>query len=180
MKDRYRCPNCAVSLPPRQCPAYKDNCKYCGNIGHWAKCCRKKKVDERQQKDRRQKRAGMSRSQSRPRSQSRHRSRCRQDRQTSIPVHEMSGYHTENEGDDYETGGETYTKSVNEIMLSTKNVDTMREEAYTNLKIVCSDIHELKLKSEHRRFWQHHTNTDSKRYVWTSVAIQSRTGQTQS
>ncbi|KAI0228990.1 hypothetical protein LSAT2_020573, partial [Lamellibrachia satsuma] len=61
----------------------------------------------------------------------------------------MSGYHTENEGDDYETVGETYTKSFSEITVSTKNVDSMREEAYTNLKMVCPDImgvHELKLK----------------------------------
>ena len=61
----------------------------------------------------------------------------------------MSGYHTEYEGDEYETDRETYTKSFSEITVSTKNVDSMREEAYTNLKIVCPDmmgVHELKLK----------------------------------
>ena len=48
--------NCALSHPPRQCPAYKDHCKYCDDIGHREKCCRKKKSDSRQESDgRRQK-----------------------------------------------------------------------------------------------------------------------------
>ena len=91
VKHIYRCPNCAVLHPPRQCIAYKDKCKYCDNIGHWAKCCSKKETDERQQKDRSQNSAGM------PISQIRHRSGGTQDKQTSIPVHEISGYDTKNE-----------------------------------------------------------------------------------
>ena len=53
----------------------------------------------------------------------------------------MCGYHTENEGDDYE--------SFKEITVSTKNVDYMLEEAYTNHKMVCPDmmgVHDFKLK----------------------------------
>ena len=38
-KRRNLCMNCALSHPPRQCPAYKDHCKYCDAIGHWEKCC---------------------------------------------------------------------------------------------------------------------------------------------
>ena len=48
VKRRNLCMNCALSHPPRQCPAYKDHCKYYDAIGHWEKCCRKKKSDSRQ------------------------------------------------------------------------------------------------------------------------------------
>ena len=37
------CGNCGLSHPPKRCPAYKDHCKACGTIGHWAKMCRKTK-----------------------------------------------------------------------------------------------------------------------------------------
>ena len=48
VKRRNVCMNCAVSHPARQCPVYKDHCKYCDGIGHWEKWCRKKKSDSRQ------------------------------------------------------------------------------------------------------------------------------------
>ena len=54
VKRRNACTNCALSHPSRQCPAFKDHCKYCDAIGHWEKCCRKKKSDSRQKSDGRQ------------------------------------------------------------------------------------------------------------------------------
>ena len=51
VKRRNVCTNCALSHPPRQCPAFKDHCKYCHAIGHWEKCCRKKKSDRNQMVD---------------------------------------------------------------------------------------------------------------------------------
>ena len=48
VKRRNLCMICALSHPPRQCPAFKDHCKYCDAIGHWEKCYRKKKSDSRQ------------------------------------------------------------------------------------------------------------------------------------
>ena len=41
------CQNCSTNHKPRQCPAYKDECSTCGIKGHWARCCRK---NRRQQK----------------------------------------------------------------------------------------------------------------------------------
>ena len=35
-----QCGNCGRKHPPRQCPAYKDECRACKRKGHWAKYCR--------------------------------------------------------------------------------------------------------------------------------------------
>ena len=48
VKHRNVCRNCALSHALRQCPAYKDRCKNCDGVGHWAKCCRKKKTGEQE------------------------------------------------------------------------------------------------------------------------------------
>ena len=42
VKRRNVCMNCALSHPPRQCPAYTDHCMYCDAVGLWDKCCWKK------------------------------------------------------------------------------------------------------------------------------------------
>ena len=44
------CSKCDTIHKPRQCPAYHDNCNFCGTKGHWERCCRKKKR-QGQQKD---------------------------------------------------------------------------------------------------------------------------------
>ena len=36
------CSNCGRQHPPRQCPAFGQECLYCGNLGHFEKHCRKK------------------------------------------------------------------------------------------------------------------------------------------
>ncbi len=38
------CGNCGLQHSPKSCPAYNDKCSYCQNMGHWTKCCRKKKI----------------------------------------------------------------------------------------------------------------------------------------
>lgn len=141
VKHRNACRNCALSHAPRQCPAYKDRCKHCDGIGHWAKCCRKKQKDEQQRYRKRR--------DSQPKSRSRRDSRRRPDK----PIHELSGYQTENENPDYESEseGEVYTKSFS--TMTTENpgrcTDSPRDEVYAQLNIVCADmkgVHELKLK----------------------------------
>ncbi|XP_071477891.1 uncharacterized protein [Diadema antillarum] len=47
--SKKRCGNCGLSHPPKRCPAYKDYCKACGTIGHWAKMCRKTKHESKTQ-----------------------------------------------------------------------------------------------------------------------------------
>ena len=41
------CQNCGTTHPPKSCPAYQSTCAYCRNKGHWFKCCRNKRMDER-------------------------------------------------------------------------------------------------------------------------------------
>ena len=43
-----KCSNCGTNHKPRQCPAYRDACNACGAIGHWEKCCRKKRLQSKQ------------------------------------------------------------------------------------------------------------------------------------
>ena len=76
-------------LTPRQCPAYKDHCKYCDAIGHWEKCCRKKKSDGRQKSDGRRQKVVYRQEQP-----SKNRSR-RDFSRPPKPVDELSGYNTE-------------------------------------------------------------------------------------
>ena len=48
VKTKKRCGNCGLIHKYRQCPAFKDTCKACGNKGHWVKLCRQShKSDER-------------------------------------------------------------------------------------------------------------------------------------
>ena len=43
-----KCSNCGTNHKPRQCPAYRDACNACGVIGHWEKCCWKKRQQVKQ------------------------------------------------------------------------------------------------------------------------------------
>ena len=45
------CGKCGRAHSPRACPAYRDSCKLCGNIGHWKKFCRKRKGTNRPKED---------------------------------------------------------------------------------------------------------------------------------
>ena len=48
VKTKKRCGNCGLIHKYRQCPAFKDTCKACGNKCHWLKLCRQShKSDER-------------------------------------------------------------------------------------------------------------------------------------
>ena len=94
VKRQNVCTNCALSHPPRQCPAFKDHCKYCGAIGHWKKCCRKRKSDSRQKSDGRRQKVVYRQEQT-----SKSRSRRDFSRQPK-PIDELSGYTTENDRDD--------------------------------------------------------------------------------
>ena len=48
VKTKKRCGNCGLIHKYRQCPAFKDTCKACGNKGHRLKLCRQShKSDER-------------------------------------------------------------------------------------------------------------------------------------
>ena len=100
VEHRNVCRNCALSHAPRHCPAYKDRCKNCDGVGHWAKCCRKKTDEQEKYRKRRD---------SQPKSRSRRDNRRRPDK----PIHELSGYQTENENPRYESDSEVYTKSFN-------------------------------------------------------------------
>jgi len=44
--DRPSCGNCGRKHKYKECPAYKSECSYCGNMGHWKECCRKMKFDQ--------------------------------------------------------------------------------------------------------------------------------------
>ena len=144
VKRRNVCMNCALSHPPRQCPAYRDHCKYCDGIGHWEKCCRKKKSESRQKSDgRRQKVVYRQQQTSKTRSRS----------DFSRPpkhVDEMSGYTTENDRDDNDADGHDYTESFCVITSAPENRTTAtRHEVYAKLDIVCAHkpgVHDLKLK----------------------------------
>ena len=47
---KKKCMSCGLNHAPRACPAYKDKCHNCGHIGHWQKCCRKKKHEQNQER----------------------------------------------------------------------------------------------------------------------------------
>ena len=40
---RGKCGNCGQSHPPRQCPAYGQQCRTCSKFNHYSKVCRSKK-----------------------------------------------------------------------------------------------------------------------------------------
>ena len=42
---KKKCLNCNLIHAPKACPAFRDKCHNCGHVGHWQKCCRKKKFD---------------------------------------------------------------------------------------------------------------------------------------
>ena len=125
VKRRSLCMNCALSHPPRQCPAYKYHCLYCDAIEHWEKCCREKKYDSRQKSDgRRQKVVCLvlscvlantpmeSNGQVQCRQEHTSKSRSRSDFSRSPkPIDELSGYTTENDRDDNDADVGDYTES---------------------------------------------------------------------
>ena len=144
VKRRNVCTNCALSHPPRQCPAFKDHCKYCDVIRHLEKCCRKKKYESRQKSDGRRQKVVYRQEQT-----SKSRSRRDVSRQPK-PIDELSGYTTENDRDDNDADGGDYTESFYVITAAQKSSTTAtRHEVYANLDIVCPDkpgVYDLELK----------------------------------
>ena len=45
-RRREKCKRCCTHHRIRACPAIKDECDYCGKVGHWEIACRLKKEDE--------------------------------------------------------------------------------------------------------------------------------------
>ncbi|XP_064642786.1 uncharacterized protein LOC135497049 [Lineus longissimus] len=136
--SRQPCGNCLLHHKPRQCPAYNDECKACGTLGHWEKCCRKSKNGRKpyQNAERRGRRgSGTGR------------------RGNRRPVHEI-GYTDERDSDqsDPETLG---LQQFSSIKISSACLDALRTgvkpetEAYVNLDVRIPDIkgtHLLELK----------------------------------
>jgi len=127
-----RCENCDTNHKPRQCPAYTSKCSSCGNMGHWAKCCRKTKYKNKEAK----KTDGRHRSKSRNRYQKR-----------AEPRHGNINYlDVGSESDE-----EKYLHHFHSITVSAKCMDSVtrqpRDEAYTTLKI----------RPPHLKYKTHHT-----------------------
>ncbi|XP_064641926.1 uncharacterized protein K02A2.6-like [Lineus longissimus] len=123
------CGNCLLHHKPRQCPAYNDECKACGTLGHWEKCCRKSKNGRKPYRnaDRRGRRGSGTGS-----------------RGNRRPVHEI-GYTDERDSDqsDPETLG---LQQFSSIKISSACLDALRTgvkpetEAYVNLDVRIPDI----------------------------------------
>ncbi|KAJ8023319.1 hypothetical protein HOLleu_35705 [Holothuria leucospilota] len=137
IKSKKPCGNCYSGLfhPPKQCPAYNDVCKACGNKGHWAKMCQHK--DQHMGKH--------------TKPQYRHTNRNRGGK----PVQ----YHEVNEDpepqtyvDSYDSDDQIFEASF-DIIMPNMCLDTInkhqREEAFTTLDVMCPELkgkHHLKLK----------------------------------
>ena len=134
-----KCSNCGTSHKPRQCPAYYDTCHACGKKGHWKSCCRlmrKKRIT----RDHSQKHHNKGHPSNRGRSSHGRKSHSRYTGQRSKSPSDDKLVDTVNT--DYESDGETYTKSFYSLTVSNKCLDSVsqrhipgREEAYTTLNI---------------------------------------------
>ena len=122
-----KCNNCGITHKPRQCPAYRDACNSCGAIGHWEKCCRKKRQN---QQTRKPSEGGTQR-----RSHSSKRNKYGKHNKGNKAAHSLEVE------TGYETGGESYQQEFYAVNLSSKSLDSIgqdkksRDEAYTRLKI---------------------------------------------
>ncbi|KAJ8049065.1 hypothetical protein HOLleu_01628 [Holothuria leucospilota] len=135
-----KCGNCALSHPPRQCPAYYDKCKACGTKGHWAKCCRKTKGKtkfsdrEHKQKDKPDK------------YHHKHYKRPTKTKQGQTNIHTVES----DETDSVQSDDDSFKTQFDAITISTLNFQPLnRKEAYTNIDVICPHRpgkHKLKLK----------------------------------
>ena len=122
-----KCNNCGTNHKPRQCPAYRDACNSCGAIGHWEKCCRKKRQNQQTRKP--------SDSGTQRRSHSSKRNKYGKHNKGNEAAHSLEVE------TGYETGGESYPQEFYAVNLSSKSLDSIgqekksRDEAYTRLKI---------------------------------------------
>ncbi|KAJ8037799.1 hypothetical protein HOLleu_18705 [Holothuria leucospilota] len=142
IKSKKPCGNCGLFHPPKQCPAYNDVCKACGNKGHWAKMCRKSKRMFRKQgykhptKEHKDQHMGKH-----TKPQYRHTNRNRGGK--PVQYHEV---------DSYDSDDQMFEASF-DIIMSNMCLDTInkhqREEAFTTLDVMCPELkgkHHLKLK----------------------------------
>ena len=137
---KRKCGNCALSHPPRQCPAYYDKCKACGAKGHWGKCCRKTKgntnFSDREHKQR-------------EKHDKYHR---KPDKRPTKTKREQTNIHTveSDETDSFQSDDDNFTTQFDSITISTLNFQPVnRKEAYTNIDVICPHLrgkHKLKLK----------------------------------
>ena len=120
-----KCNNCGTNHKPRQCPAYRDAFNYCGVIGHWEKCCRKKRQN---QQTRKPSDSGTQRRSSKRNKHGKH----NKGNKAAHSLEVETGY---------ETGGESYQQELYPVNLCSKSLDSLgqdkksRDEAYTRLKI---------------------------------------------
>ena len=154
-----KCSNCGTNHKPRQCPAYRDSCNACGVIGHWEKCCRKKR-QQGKQKGRQTRKPSDSGTRRRSNSTERYKhGKYTQGNRRNKDVHSLET--------GYETDGESYQQEFFAVNLSPKSLDVInqdaksRDEAYTRLKIRPPGIRtkncSLLLKNRHGRFGKYPT-----------------------
>ena len=151
--NQPECWNCGLQHPPRRCPAYRDTCKHCNKIGHWARKCPSKRGQRKPSE-------GYSRGRGRGRGAGRGRPFRRggrpqspRPRHEAHEVHEVRGaegghdyYDNTEEASEVEFYGITVTNSINIDMVQNDNED---RELFVSVDIICPQKrgqHRLKLK----------------------------------
>ena len=114
-----KCSNCGTNHKPRQCPAYGDACNACGVIGHWEKCCQKK----RQQSNQTRKPSDNGTRRRSSSSQGHKHGKQNQGNRTGWKNKDVHSLET-----DYETDGEFYQQEFYAVNLSPKSLDTINQE----------------------------------------------------
>ena len=137
-KKNYKsCPNCGLNHKPKKCPAYFDECRYCGAKSHWESMCRKAKRDKTKSR--------YEHNQKRGRSHSHHGNEHRRQQYGNRHRQQIHEIETNEQ--------EEVAFSYHGITVSDQCMDsidkTVRDSAYTELKVQVPNIkgtHNLKLK----------------------------------
>ena len=109
-----KCSNCGTYHKPRQCPAYRDAYNSCDAIGHWEKCCRKKRQNQQTRKP--------SDSATQRRSHSSKRNKHGKHNKGNKAAHSLEVE------TGYETGGESYQQEFYALNLSSKSLDSLGQD----------------------------------------------------
>jgi len=119
MKTKSKqCNNCGRRHPPRKCPAYKDRCRGCNNLGHWVEFCRKMNKEKRQPHSDQEEQVSKYKKEY----QKQHKQRKKQD---AVRCTDSSDNSAE----------ETYTDTYHAIIIDDINNSAARKEAKTELKV---------------------------------------------